>query len=222
MVPLWQRKRSEVTKEEYDTFYKTTFQDDTPPLETLTVSVEGIVSYDAPDRGAVLEFAGEMEKAAQELNQHPGRLLEAPAHGKGVQEHDHSAAADSGNGRSADSEPSHQQIVQDHIYRTSGQRVVNGNGDQAVSLQDGVGDRYHTVKDNGCTQNGQQWSGNPQGFRIVVVGQSLDRGGEHSAVMRTADSSTRRASPGRDLVSAAVTAGIMLMARGWISAGGSI
>ena len=47
MVPLWQRKRSEVTKEEYDTFYKSTFQDDTPPLETLTVSVEGIVSYDA-------------------------------------------------------------------------------------------------------------------------------------------------------------------------------
>ena len=47
MVPLWQRKRSEVTKEEYDEFYKATFQDDTSPLETLTVSVEGVVSYDA-------------------------------------------------------------------------------------------------------------------------------------------------------------------------------
>ncbi|MCQ2563656.1 MAG: molecular chaperone HtpG [Mogibacterium sp.] len=47
MVPLWQRKRSEVTKEEYDEFYKATFQDDTKPLETLTVSVEGVVSYDA-------------------------------------------------------------------------------------------------------------------------------------------------------------------------------
>jgi len=47
MVPLWQRKRSEVTKEEYEEFYKTTFQDDMKPLETLTVSVEGIVSYDA-------------------------------------------------------------------------------------------------------------------------------------------------------------------------------
>jgi len=47
MVPLWQRKRSEVTKEEYDEFYKSTFQDDTAPLETITVSVEGIVSYDA-------------------------------------------------------------------------------------------------------------------------------------------------------------------------------
>ena len=28
-------------------FYKATFQDDTSPLETLTVSVEGVVSYDA-------------------------------------------------------------------------------------------------------------------------------------------------------------------------------
>ena len=47
MVPLWQRKKAEVTKEEYDEFYKATFQDDLAPLETLTVSVEGIVSYDA-------------------------------------------------------------------------------------------------------------------------------------------------------------------------------
>ncbi len=47
MVPLWQRKRADVTKEEYDEFYKTTFQDDLAPLETLTVSVEGMVSYDA-------------------------------------------------------------------------------------------------------------------------------------------------------------------------------
>lgn len=47
MVPLWQRKRADVTKEEYEEFYKTTFQDDMPPLETLTVSVEGMVSYDA-------------------------------------------------------------------------------------------------------------------------------------------------------------------------------
>ena len=47
MVPLWQRKRAEVTKEEYEEFYKSTFQDDLAPLETITVSVEGIFSYDA-------------------------------------------------------------------------------------------------------------------------------------------------------------------------------
>jgi len=47
MVPLWQRKKAEVTKEEYEEFYKSTFQDDMKPLETITVSVEGLVSYDA-------------------------------------------------------------------------------------------------------------------------------------------------------------------------------
>ena len=47
MVPLWQRKRADVTKEEYEEFYKTTFQDDMAPLETITVSAEGMVSYDA-------------------------------------------------------------------------------------------------------------------------------------------------------------------------------
>ncbi|NLY87689.1 MAG: molecular chaperone HtpG [Clostridiales bacterium] len=47
MVPLWQRKRADVTKEEYEEFYKNNFQDDQPPLEVITVSVEGIVSYDA-------------------------------------------------------------------------------------------------------------------------------------------------------------------------------
>ena len=43
MVPLWQRKRSDVTKDEYDEFYKQTFQDDMNPLETITVSAEGVV-----------------------------------------------------------------------------------------------------------------------------------------------------------------------------------
>ena len=47
MVPLWQRRKGEVKQEEYDEFYKTQFQDNLPPLETMTVSVEGLVSYDA-------------------------------------------------------------------------------------------------------------------------------------------------------------------------------
>lgn len=47
MVPLWQRKRGEVEQEEYDEFYKQQFQDNLAPLETITVSVEGLVSYDA-------------------------------------------------------------------------------------------------------------------------------------------------------------------------------
>lgn len=47
MVPLWQRKKGDVTQDEYDEFYKTQFQDNLAPLETLTVRAEGLVSYDA-------------------------------------------------------------------------------------------------------------------------------------------------------------------------------
>ena len=69
MVPLWQRKRADVTKEEYNEFYKTTFQDDTDPLEVITVSVEGLVSYDAlmfipelvPNKYYTDEFSGGLQ-----------------------------------------------------------------------------------------------------------------------------------------------------------------
>ena len=47
MVPLWQRKKSEVTKEEYDKFYQEKFNDFTPPQSVVTVSAEGQVSYKA-------------------------------------------------------------------------------------------------------------------------------------------------------------------------------
>ncbi|MCQ2567136.1 MAG: molecular chaperone HtpG [Mogibacterium sp.] len=47
MIPLWQRKKSEVTEEEYNEFYKEQFSDDMDPLEVMTVSVEGMVSYNA-------------------------------------------------------------------------------------------------------------------------------------------------------------------------------
>ncbi len=69
MVPLWQRKRADVTKEEYEEFYKSTFQDDMKPLETITVSVEGMVSYDAllfipeklPDKYYSDDFSGGLQ-----------------------------------------------------------------------------------------------------------------------------------------------------------------
>jgi molecular chaperone HtpG len=47
MVPIWQRPKSEVTQEEYDSFYKDKFMDYDAPLSTLRVSVEGAVSYTA-------------------------------------------------------------------------------------------------------------------------------------------------------------------------------
>lgn len=47
MVPLWQRKRGEVTREEYDKFYQEQFADPAPPQRVITVSAEGAVTYKA-------------------------------------------------------------------------------------------------------------------------------------------------------------------------------
>ena len=47
MVPLWQRKKSDVTREEHDKFYQEKFNDFTPPQSVITVSAEGQVSYKA-------------------------------------------------------------------------------------------------------------------------------------------------------------------------------
>lgn len=47
MVPLWQRKKGDVTKEEYDELYQQRFADPHPPLSVITVSAEGAVTYKA-------------------------------------------------------------------------------------------------------------------------------------------------------------------------------
>ncbi|MBQ7737737.1 MAG: molecular chaperone HtpG [Oscillospiraceae bacterium] len=47
MVPLWQRRKSEVTREEYDAFYQEHFDDPEPPQSVIAVSAEGLVSYKA-------------------------------------------------------------------------------------------------------------------------------------------------------------------------------
>lgn len=47
MTPLWKKSKSEVTKEEYDGFYKDTFFDYEPPCKQIHVSVEGSVNYKA-------------------------------------------------------------------------------------------------------------------------------------------------------------------------------
>ena len=47
MVPLWQRKRSEVTEEEYTKFYQELARDFDKPQRVVTVSVEGNVTYRA-------------------------------------------------------------------------------------------------------------------------------------------------------------------------------
>ena len=47
MVPLWQRKKADVTREEYDKFYQERFGDPAAPLSAITVSAEGAVTYKA-------------------------------------------------------------------------------------------------------------------------------------------------------------------------------
>ena len=45
MVPLWKRNKSEITKEEYDEFYKNKFNDFTSPQKVIHTRVEGAVSF---------------------------------------------------------------------------------------------------------------------------------------------------------------------------------
>ena len=47
MVPIWQKKKDEVTEEEYANFYQDKFGDYEAPLDTIKVSAEGTVSYEA-------------------------------------------------------------------------------------------------------------------------------------------------------------------------------
>jgi molecular chaperone HtpG len=47
MVPIWQKKKDEVTDEEYANFYQDKFGDYEAPLDTIKVSAEGTVSYEA-------------------------------------------------------------------------------------------------------------------------------------------------------------------------------
>ena len=47
MIPIWKRKSSEVTQEEYNEFYKTDFHDFEDPARTISMHAEGALTYDA-------------------------------------------------------------------------------------------------------------------------------------------------------------------------------
>ena len=47
MIPIWKRRKSEVSQEEYNEFYKTDFHDFTDPARTISVHAEGALEYDA-------------------------------------------------------------------------------------------------------------------------------------------------------------------------------
>lgn len=47
MVPLWKKKKSEVSKEEYDEFYKEKFMDYQDPARVIVSNIEGAATYNA-------------------------------------------------------------------------------------------------------------------------------------------------------------------------------
>ena len=47
MTPLWKRKKSEITEEEYEDFYTSKFNDWEKPLKIIHIAVEGQYSYNA-------------------------------------------------------------------------------------------------------------------------------------------------------------------------------
>ena len=69
MIPLWQKKKDDVTEEEYANFYQDKFGDYEAPLDTIRVSAEGTVSYDAllfiPGKTPYDFYTREYEKGLQ-------------------------------------------------------------------------------------------------------------------------------------------------------------
>lgn len=47
MVPIWKKKKSEISKDDYNEFYKSKFYDMSDPLKVIHTKVEGVISYDA-------------------------------------------------------------------------------------------------------------------------------------------------------------------------------
>mgnify|MGYP002568534585 CR=1 FL=1 len=47
MIPIWKRKKADVTDEEYNEFYKSDFHDFEDPARTISLHAEGALTYDA-------------------------------------------------------------------------------------------------------------------------------------------------------------------------------
>lgn len=69
MVPLWHKKKNEVTDEEYDNFYREKFMDWQAPLKVIRTSTEGTATYDAllfiPSQASMDYYSRDFEKGLQ-------------------------------------------------------------------------------------------------------------------------------------------------------------
>lgn len=69
MVPIWHKSKNEVTEEQYNQFYKEKFMDYQDPMQTIHVSTEGVISYEAllfiPSQTPYNYYTKEYEKGLQ-------------------------------------------------------------------------------------------------------------------------------------------------------------
>ena len=69
MVPLWKRPKKDITKEEYDEFYKAKFDDFQAPQKVIHTSVEGTVAFDAllfiPSKAPYNYYSQDYERGLQ-------------------------------------------------------------------------------------------------------------------------------------------------------------
>lgn len=69
MKPLWKKEKKEITDEEYNNFYHSTFYDYADPIKTIHTSVEGLCSYNAllfiPSHAPYDFYTKEYEKGLQ-------------------------------------------------------------------------------------------------------------------------------------------------------------
>lgn len=69
MIPLWKKSKNEISKEEYDSFYESKFNDYTKPQKVIHMNVEGNVSFTSllfvPGNTPVNYYSNEYEKGLQ-------------------------------------------------------------------------------------------------------------------------------------------------------------
>lgn len=69
MVPLWKKRKSEITEEEYNEFYKAKFNDFQDPAKVIHYNIEGNVSYTAllfiPKKAPYNFYNGDFESGLQ-------------------------------------------------------------------------------------------------------------------------------------------------------------
>lgn len=69
MVPLWKRRKSDISEEDYNNFYKDKYYDNTDPLKVIHTNVDGVISYSAllyiPGRAPYDYYSKNYEKGLQ-------------------------------------------------------------------------------------------------------------------------------------------------------------